>query len=311
MKRVGILAKGKTTTGRGVFDISGVTKTRSQMQSQASGRGRTRSATAWATSTPRASYGSLSPSSPVKKRPGLKKSAERMKKKSKLISDENLYTTINEVVCELPKAHQPGEVVDYNNINMIYQKFFFDCTNAFVFEDKSQKNMKIDVMTLNNVPHEWTIRAFEQRGMNELKKILMNMSDRSQKQTLCIMPDMEFKLTYESKMHDCEFFIINGQNSVAVSKIMIACNVSEAIRKGFRTWYCFIVWTKDIEKLHKISAFYNRVNHLTPLKSTWATNILAVHSVWEKYSRSQIKHAAAGVTGLSEDDHKQRVLHLR
>ena len=155
--------------GRGAFDISGVTKTRSQMQSQASRHGRARSATAWATSTPRASYGSLSPSSLVKKRPGSKKSAERVKKKSKLISEEDLSTTINKVVCELPKAHQPGEVVDYNNINMIYQKFFSDCTNAFVFEDKPQRKMKINVMKLNNVPHKWTIRTFEQRGMDEFK----------------------------------------------------------------------------------------------------------------------------------------------
>ena len=139
----------------------------------------------------------------------------------------------------------------------------------------------------------------------------MNMSDRSQKQTLCVMPNMEFKLTYESEMQDCEFFFINGQHSVAASKVMIKGNVFEAIKKDFRMWYCFIVWTKDIEKLRKISAFYNRVNHLTPFKPTWATNILAVHSVWEIYKRPQIKHAAAGVTGLSEDDHKQRMLHLR
>ena len=296
MERAAILAKGKTTTGRTALDVSGVTQTRSQVQSQASGRGRAKSATARATSTPRASYDSLSPSSPARKRPGSKQSAERVKKKSKLISEEDLSTAMNDVVGELPKAHQPGEVVDYNNINMIYQKFFSDCTDAFVFEDKPQKKMEIDVMKLKNAPHEWTIRAFEQRGMEELKNFLMNMPDRSQKQTLCVMPDMEFKPTDESEMQDCDFFIINGQHSVAASKAMIQGNVPEAIRKDFRTWHCFIVWTKDIEKLRKISAFYNRVNHLTPFKPTWATNILAARSVWKKYGRPQIKHAAAGVT---------------
>lgn len=60
MEWAAILVKGKTTTGRGALDVSGVTQTRSQVQSQASGRGRAMSATARASSTPRNSYGSLS-----------------------------------------------------------------------------------------------------------------------------------------------------------------------------------------------------------------------------------------------------------
>ena len=141
---------------------------------------------------------------------------------------------MNEVVCALPKAHQPGEVVDYNNINTIYQNFFSDCIDAFVFEDKPQKKMDINVIKLKNVPHEWTICTFEQRGMKELKNFLMNMPDKSQKQMLCVMPDMEFKPTDESEMQDYKFFIINSQHSVAASKIMIKGNASEAIRKDFR-----------------------------------------------------------------------------
>ena len=62
---------------------------------------------------------------------------------------------------------------------MIYQKFFSDCTDAFVFEDKPQKKIEIDLMKLKNGPHEWTIRAFEQRRMEELQNFLMNMHDRS------------------------------------------------------------------------------------------------------------------------------------
>ena len=99
MEEATILAKGKTTISRGAHDVSGV------MQSQASGRGRARSATARPSTTPRDSYGSFFPSSPAKKRPGSKKSAERVKKKSKLISEEDLSTAINEVVSKLSKAH--------------------------------------------------------------------------------------------------------------------------------------------------------------------------------------------------------------
>ena len=79
---------------------------------------------------------------------------------------------------------------------------------------------------------------------------------------------------------------------------MIADNVPEAIRKDFYTWNCFIVWTEDVDKLRKISAFYNRVNHLTPFKPTWAMNILVAHAVWEKYGKPLPKHSAAGVTDV-------------
>lgn len=47
--------------------------------------------------------------------------------------------------------------------------------------------------------------------------------------------DLDFNLTDESEMQDCEFFIINGQHNVSASKVMIEENVSEAIRKNFRT----------------------------------------------------------------------------
>ena len=79
---------------------------------------------------------------------------------------------------------------------------------------------------------------------------------------------------------------------------MIVGNVPEAIRKDFRMWNCFIVWTKDVDKLRKIPAFYNRVNHLTPFKLTWATNILAARTVWEKYGKPLPKHSTAGVTDV-------------
>ena len=54
----------------------------------------------------------------------------------------------------------------------------------------------------------------------------------------------------------------------------------------------------NVDKLRKISAFYNRVNHLIPFKPTWATNILAARAVWEKYGKPLPKHSAAGVTDV-------------
>ena len=134
--------------------------------------------------------------------------------------------------------------------------------------------------------------------MEDFKKYLMNMTDRTQKQTLCIMPKLDYKPKDLEEMADYEFYIINGQHNVAVSKSMIAGNVSEAIRKDFRMWNCFIVWTEDVDKLRKISTFYNRVNHLTPFKPMWATNIVAARAVWEKYGKPLPKHSAVGVIAM-------------
>ena len=79
---------------------------------------------------------------------------------------------------ELPEAARHGEVIDYNNVNVIFQKFFTECQDAFVFDDPRQK-IELDVMRLLNAPDAWTIRAFKERGIEDLKTYLMNMSDRT------------------------------------------------------------------------------------------------------------------------------------
>ena len=45
----------------------------------------------------------------------------------------------------------------------------------------------------------------------------------------------------------------------------------------------------DIEKLHRISAFYNWVNHLALFKPMWATDIISAWAVWLTYKRSMPK----------------------
>ena len=154
-------------------------------------------------------------------------------KKNKLLSVEELSTSLVSTMSELPEAARHGEVIDYNNVNVIFQKFFTECQDAFVFDDPWQKT-ELDVMRLVNVPDAWTIRAFEERGMEDLKTYLMNMLDRTQKQTLCVMLKQDHKPKDLEEMADCKFYIISGQHSVAASKSMIASNVLEAIRKDFR-----------------------------------------------------------------------------
>ena len=122
-------------------------------------------------------------------------------------------------------------------------------------------------MRLVNAPDAWTIRVFEERGMEDLKTYLMNMPDKTQKQTLCIMLKLDYKPKDLEEMVDCEFYIINGQHSVAASKSMIVGNVPEAIRKDFRTWNCFVVWTEDVDKLRKDFRLLQQGQSLDPIQT--------------------------------------------
>lgn len=283
------------TPHRPALEGSGLTATGSQPQSRTTNRVQT--GTPRPTGTGMISTGSPSSSTPGRKRVSrAKKGIEPPTKKNKLVSAEDLATSVNASLDIVPAYVERVDDIDFNNVNLIYQKFFSDCQDAFVFEDKPHKKIEIDTMKMKKAPDEWTIRAFEERGKESVLNYLLQMGDRSNKQTLCVMPDLPEKPSSEEELTDCEFWIINGQHSIAASKLMIGrSTVPEAIKKDFRTWNAFVVWSKDEDKLRKISAFYNRVNHFAPFKPTWATNILAARTVWESYGSPANRHAAAGV----------------
>ena len=148
--------------------------------------------------------------SPSKKRaPRPKADAAQGSKKNKLLSEEELSTSLASAMSELPEAARHGEVIDYNNVNVIFQKFFTECQDAFVFDDPRQKT-ELDVMRLVYASDAWTIQAFEERGKKDFKTYLMNMLDRTQKQTLYVMPKLDYKLKDLKEMADYKFYIING-----------------------------------------------------------------------------------------------------
>ncbi|KAG0562160.1 hypothetical protein KC19_9G122500, partial [Ceratodon purpureus] len=285
-------AKVKQNLGKSQVDVSRVTATGSQMGSQQTGRSRGK---AIVPSQSRGASATPTPHSPLKKK-GLEKKTDKPKpKKDLLLSAEDLATSLNSVLGELPKVNKAGEILDFDNANRIYQNFFSHCQDEFVFKTNGQpKKFSVDVTRCKPAPAAWTIRAYEKRGMEEMKNYLVNMPDRGQKQTLCLMPDTKARPQQESDLEGCTFHIINGQHSVAASKSLIEDNASEELLRDFRRWDAYIVWTKDHDKLRKISAFYNRVNHLAPFKPTWASNILAARKVWERYGKPQKKNAATG-----------------
>ena len=133
---------------------------------------------------------------------------------------------------------------------------------------------------LERAPEDWTVRAYEEHGMQKLRHYLINVPDRSTRQTLCIMPQTQERPTSFRDIEDGSFWIINGHHSVEASKTMQGMDVPQSTREFFQTWNCFIVWTRSKEKLRKISAYYNRVNHFSSFKPTWSTNILAARFIW-------------------------------
>ena len=112
------VAKAKTSRSRKGPLASGVTRTRSQVHSQASIQVQTgiqRGSRSNVQKSPTAS------ASPSKKRAlGPKADATRGSKKNKLLSEEELSTNLALAMSELPEATRHGEVIDYNNVNVIF-----------------------------------------------------------------------------------------------------------------------------------------------------------------------------------------------
>jgi hypothetical protein len=85
--------------------------------------------------------------------------------------------------------------------------------------------------------------------MNETLHYLCHMPDPSTKQILCVMHDTEEKPMNWDDIANGKFFIINRQHSVGASLKMQATNLPDKIVKPFFKWNCFIVWSKDKNRL--------------------------------------------------------------
>ena len=64
------------------------------------------------------------------------------------------------------------------------------------------------------------------------------------------MPDLRYKPEdLESISNGTKYWIINDQFNVEASyEIINDPTVKKMIKKHFRTWKCFVVWTLDTEK---------------------------------------------------------------
>ena len=97
-----------------------------------------------------------------------------------------LEASTTSTITQVPFELEPGQEFDYAEIANIYNKFWTECQSCFVFGVDEKHEVNID--HLERAPEDWTMRAYEEHGMEKLHHYLINMPDRSTKQTLCIMP---------------------------------------------------------------------------------------------------------------------------
>ena len=153
--------------------------------------------------------------------------------------------------------------------------------------------------------------------MHDTLNFLVHMPDHSVKQTLCVMPDTTEKPIDWDEIKNGKFFIINGQHNVAASQKMKETGLPETITKPFPNWSCFIVWSKDKNRLRRISGYYNRCNHLGVFKPTWAMNVLGARFIWIELGRpkplksaTQIKRVVKRTKKDAENDKKYKVNYI-
>ena len=144
-----------------------------------------------------------------------------------------------------------------------------------------KNELSIDRMV--DAPAEYNIRSREDKLVDAMVIYLLNLPDRKARQMLCVMPTnrTEKPMSWE-EIKDSDFYIINGQHSVTVSRLIMQVDsrADENVKNDFRVWSYFIVWSSDAEILRSISAYYNRINHFQMIQPSWATNILGARTVW-------------------------------
>ena len=165
-------------------------------------------------------------------------------------------------MASIPHSGAIDKKPDYEEVSRVYKSFWTTCEDAYLFKLNDKK--EIDISQLVEPPATFNIRAKEKRIVKELVNWLLNMPNKSTRQTLCVMPiDFNEKSTEWKDIENGKFYIINGQHSVEASKWMMddANKIDKEEREHFRKWKCFVVWSNDLEKLQTIFAFYNRMNY--------------------------------------------------
>jgi hypothetical protein len=148
----------------------------------------------------------------------------------------------SEQIANVPHLRATERKPDYKHVSQVYQKFWKTCTDAYVFKVGDKK--EIDISQMVEAPATYNIRSKQTNIVEDLVNYLLNIPDKSTKQTLCVMPvgHETMPKTWED-IEKGNFYIINGQHSVEASKFILDDNnkIDEQEREHFRKWNCFVV----------------------------------------------------------------------
>ena len=153
-------------------------------------------------------------------------------------------------MASIPHSGATDKKPDYEEVSRVYKSFWTTCEDAYLFKLDDKK--EIDISQLVEPLATFNIRSKENRIVKEFVNWLLNMPDKSTRQTLCVMPvGFNEKPTEWKDIKKGKFFIINGQHSVEASKWMMddTNKVDKEEIEHFRKWKCFVVWSNDPEKL--------------------------------------------------------------
>ena len=200
------------------------------------------------------------------------------KRLEKTLVSEPEKSVADSVITDIPADRSAGKSTDFTTAKQMFESFWGECRGDFVFKVEETKSVNIN--QLDRAPGDWTIRSFDQAGVEATKHYLAHMADISKKQTICVMPQCDKKPTTWDEIKNGRFWIINGQHSVAAAIEMQSSGHSEEIVKAVQNWDAFVVWSEDPEHLRRISRYYNRCNHFSMFQPTWGTNVVGARYLW-------------------------------
>ena len=123
-------------------------------------------------------------------------------------------------MASIPHSGATDKKPDYEEVRRVYKSFWTTCQDAYLFKLDDKK--EIDILQLVEPLATFNIRSKENQIVKELVNWLLNMPDKSTRQTLCVMPvSFNEKPTEWKDVENGKFYIINGQHSMEASKWMM------------------------------------------------------------------------------------------
>jgi len=123
----------------------------------------------------------------------------------------------------VPETLRANEKPDYKKVSVMYKKYWKTCNSTYIFGAKEKKELPIEMLI--DAPAKFNVHIKEDTIVHEMMNYLVNIPNKSTKQTVYVMPILPAgnKKMPENwdQIKDSNFYIINGQHSVAANKLMM------------------------------------------------------------------------------------------